>query len=86
MSKQNSPKLDLGLFCLPMSHKKDARLIWVKNTKAIIGCCQGFVSQPLQQKMLSNIAEAANVSCRGRKNLQVNHPKGSLYFVFCLLV
>ena len=20
----------LGLFCLPMSHKKDARLIWVK--------------------------------------------------------
>ena len=22
----------LGLFCLPMSHKKDARLIWVKHT------------------------------------------------------
>ena len=22
----------LGLFCLPMSHKKDARLIWVKWT------------------------------------------------------
>ena len=22
---------DLGLYCLPMSHKKDARLIWVKN-------------------------------------------------------
>ena len=21
---------DLGLHCLPMSHKKDARLIWVK--------------------------------------------------------
>ena len=21
---------NLGLFCLPMSHKKDARLIWVK--------------------------------------------------------
>ena len=21
----------LGLFCLPMSHKKDARLIWVIN-------------------------------------------------------
>ena len=21
----------LGLYCLPMSHKKDARLIWVKN-------------------------------------------------------
>ena len=21
----------LGLFCLPMSHKKDARIIWVKN-------------------------------------------------------
>ena len=23
---------DLGLRCLPMSHKKDARLIWVKGT------------------------------------------------------
>ena len=23
-------KSDLGLHCLPMSHKKDARLIWVK--------------------------------------------------------
>ena len=22
---------NLGLFCLPMSHRKDARLIWVKN-------------------------------------------------------
>ena len=26
----------LGLFCLPMSHKKDARLIWVKP---VIGAC-----------------------------------------------
>ena len=24
---------DLGLFCLPMSHKKDARLIWVKKVE-----------------------------------------------------
>ena len=24
---------DLGLHCLPMSHKKDARLIWVKARK-----------------------------------------------------
>ena len=23
---------DLGLFCLPMSHKKDARLVWVNPT------------------------------------------------------
>ena len=37
-SIQNSPRWDavfcsvtLRLFCLPMSHKKDARLIWVKN-------------------------------------------------------
>ena len=22
---------DLGLYCLPMSHKKDARLIWVNH-------------------------------------------------------
>ena len=34
VSKLNSPRWDaashLGIFCLPMSHKKDARLIWVK--------------------------------------------------------
>ena len=24
-------RLDLGLHCLPMSHRKDARLIWVKH-------------------------------------------------------
>ena len=24
---------DLGLHCLPMSHKKDARLIWVNNVR-----------------------------------------------------
>ena len=27
---------DLVLHCLPMSHKKDARLIWVKNIKQFI--------------------------------------------------
>ena len=33
VSKQNSPRWDApGLFCLPMSHKKDAKLIWVKYT------------------------------------------------------
>ena len=26
----HSAASDLGLHCLPMSHKKDARLIWVK--------------------------------------------------------
>ena len=26
---------DLGLYCLPMSHKKGARLIWVKTMHAI---------------------------------------------------
>ena len=39
VSKQNGPRWDapdsaashLGLFCLPMSNKKDARLIWVNN-------------------------------------------------------
>ena len=37
ISKQNSPRWDgafavshLGLFCLPMSLKKDAKLMWVK--------------------------------------------------------
>ena len=40
VSKQNSPRWDtvfaashLGPFCLPMSHKKDTMLIWVKD------CC-----------------------------------------------
>ena len=39
VSKQNSPRWDAafcgvtpeGLFCLPMSHNKDARLIWVNH-------------------------------------------------------
>ena len=35
---------DLGLHCLPMSHKKDARLIWVKLENILIesacfNCC-----------------------------------------------
>ena len=25
----------LGLFCLPMSHKKDARLMWVKDVMTV---------------------------------------------------
>ena len=32
----------LGLFLLPMSSKKDARLIWV-NTKTIFGCSETFL-------------------------------------------
>ena len=28
---QRSAASHLGIFCLPMSHKKDARLIWVIN-------------------------------------------------------
>ena len=43
VSKQNSPRWDasfaashLGLFCLPMSHKKDARLIWVKHVLNVV--------------------------------------------------
>ena len=34
VSKQNSPRFaesHLGLLSLPVSHKKEARLIWVKN-------------------------------------------------------
>ena len=27
---------DLGLHCLPMSHKKDARHIWVKNAITLL--------------------------------------------------
>ena len=27
---------NLGLFCLPMSHKKDARLIWVKKSEKML--------------------------------------------------
>ena len=31
----------LGLFCLPMSHKKDARLIWVNSSKKKHATCIG---------------------------------------------
>ena len=31
---QLSVASDLGLHCLPISHKKDARLIWVNKTKS----------------------------------------------------
>ena len=27
---------DLGLHCLPLSHKKDARLIWVEGSRVIV--------------------------------------------------
>ena len=29
IAPDGTPRFHLGLFCLPMSHKKDARLIWV---------------------------------------------------------
>ena len=32
---QRSAVSNLGLHCLPMSHKNDARLIWVKAKKRI---------------------------------------------------
>ena len=35
----------LGLFCLPMSHKKDTRLIWVKHTRSMISA---FVQRSLR--------------------------------------
>ena len=38
IAPDGTPRLaasDLGLFCLPMSHKKDARLIWVKKTSNV---------------------------------------------------
>ena len=28
----------LGLFCLPMSHKKDARLIWLNDFNSLVNC------------------------------------------------
>ena len=40
--KPHSPASDLGLYYLPMSHKNDARLIWVRglrSTKALIRLC-----------------------------------------------
>ena len=30
-----TPRSDLGLHCLPVSHKGDARLIWVNKTKTV---------------------------------------------------
>ena len=29
----------LGLICLPMSHKKDARLLWVTYVSPLVCCC-----------------------------------------------
>ena len=36
---------DLGLYCLPMSHKKDARLIWVKT-----GVCMEHFTEAAQNR------------------------------------
>ena len=33
---QHSVVSDLGLHCLPLSHKKDERLIWAKVEKSIL--------------------------------------------------
>ena len=39
---------DLGLHCLPMPHKKNARLIWVNRANHIIGkSCLGAMLQYL---------------------------------------
>ena len=48
-SKQNSPRWDgfaashLGLFCLPMPHKKYVRLIWVKGIYFYILNCFTYI-------------------------------------------
>ena len=34
--KTHSAASDLSVHCLPMPHKKDARLIWVKKAKKIV--------------------------------------------------
>ena len=48
VSKQNNPRWHfaashLGLFCLPMSHKKDARLIRVQYFNQIHACYHACV-------------------------------------------
>ena len=51
VNKLNIPRWDaahLGLFCLPMSHKKDARLIWVKIPYLL----NVHASQPSQLNLL----------------------------------
>ena len=58
--KQNSGDLDqrphpvasdLGLHCLPMSHKKEARLIWVK---------------PMHKNMMAILCLHCLLTCSGR--------------------
>ena len=38
---------NLGLRCLPMTHKKDARLIWVKGSVLVPHMCEELVAIPL---------------------------------------
>ena len=40
----------LGLFCLPMSHKKDARLIWVNISEASKPILKSFVGGIIVRK------------------------------------
>ena len=47
---QHSVASDLGLHCLPMSHKKYARHIWVKNAIILLShkSCRNFGSRLLK--------------------------------------
>ena len=38
---------NLGQRCLPMTHKKDARLIWVKDLVLVPHMCEELVGIPL---------------------------------------
>ena len=64
---------DLGLHCLPMSHKKDARLIWVKDTiikkreKALYGTITKYfessILSVLSTKTKSHDSLSLNLFC-----------------------
>ena len=47
----------LGLFCLPMSHNKDARLIWVKTHSIKHACGTGYDST-ISRDCLNHLSEA----------------------------
>ena len=50
-----SAAADLGLHCLPMSHKKDARLIWVNLTEDWLQSLKQFFINVSYHKLVASL-------------------------------
>ena len=60
----------LVLFCLPMSHKKDARIKQVKGNTHMIG---QFSSKCTQDGLLEILSETPNENINVKKSLEVKY-------------